>query len=402
MLESLGIFGWEEAEPVVLAAMSCKYPVMLMGSHGAAKTDGAQALVKSVLGADADFQQYDVPTLQADDLLGYPNPADLAAGRPMRYVPTPVSVWNKKGILLDELNRASFMIQSKLIELVRTRTVMGMPTDVEYVFAAVNPPETYGSVYMDLAFAARFATVRVPDLGVLSDEHLGLILQQGLQRTNGDLVGFIEKVSEAKLPQEDRDELRELVKKIAKALQSQLSTQPNAPGYSARSMVMLYNLLEASEKLRRLSVDYAQLMNEHTLPNLILSTVPEVWGLTQKSADKNILTTKINELLAGFRLGNAITSTTDIEDLLEMDLTNEDVLAWSVNVNTKIKEVRHVQKMKRVATLVLQKRSELPETIANSILRATLLHTKVLNMVSLDVPFTEEGMLQVIIDSFYL
>ena len=53
---------------------------------------------------------------------------------------------------------------------------MGIPTNLQLVFAAVNPPQTYGSGFMDLAMASRFACVQVPGITEIKDTHLDLIL----------------------------------------------------------------------------------------------------------------------------------------------------------------------------------------------------------------------------------
>ena len=111
----------------------------------------------------SEFRHYEVPTLNFDDLVGFLNPKGLAKGT-LTFVATPLSIWKAEAALFDELNRANPFIQSKLHELIRTRRIMGLPTKLKIVFAAVNPPQTYQAGYMDLALASRFVAVQVPNL----------------------------------------------------------------------------------------------------------------------------------------------------------------------------------------------------------------------------------------------
>ena len=38
LLRALGIVGWDHLEPVILAALATESPLLLVGSHGSAKT----------------------------------------------------------------------------------------------------------------------------------------------------------------------------------------------------------------------------------------------------------------------------------------------------------------------------------------------------------------------------
>jgi len=403
MLSTIGIYGWETIEPVILAAMASKHAVLLVGTHGAAKTDGAFALIKAVAGPQANVQKYDVPNLQAEELLGYPNPADLIAGQPMSYIPTPISIWGKQGILLDELNRAHFMTQSKVVELIRERSIMGMPTEVEYVFAAVNPPASYGALYMELALASRFVTVEVPDLTHFPETTLVEILNSEIKSDTGSLQGIMETVREATISPEDKHSLQRFVAQIAKLLQKELTTTDTDPGYCVRSMRMLYDLLESSEKLQALSPEYAAMMEADTILDLVMSTVPEVWGVTQRIVDKNNLSAKVKVLINDFKLGSAVTSSSDIEDFLALDLTTEDTLAWGVSVCDKVNEISNSMKLTKVVKQVISKMEEVPEEVANAILISLLKRASSLDMLDLEkYRMTDEGILEMIKDVFNL
>lgn len=71
-----------------------------------------------------------------EDVLGYPNVEKLKHGI-VEYVPSPVTIWDTKElILIDELNRAVPELQSKWLEVIRSRKIMGFPTQVKWVWSA--------------------------------------------------------------------------------------------------------------------------------------------------------------------------------------------------------------------------------------------------------------------------
>ena len=185
LFDELGIYGWDSVEPLVLAAIVADLPVLLIGDIGTNKTEGSKTIAQAVLGTASAFRHYEVPTLNFDDLVGFLNPKGLAKGV-LEFVPTPLSIWKAEAALFDELNRANPFIQSKLHELIRTRHIMGLPTNLKLVFAAVNPPQTYQAGYMDLALASRFVAVQVPNLKAMKDTHLDRILgKNGHPKTSG-------------------------------------------------------------------------------------------------------------------------------------------------------------------------------------------------------------------------
>ena len=184
LFDELGIYGWDVVEPLVLAAIVADLPLLLIGDIGTNKTEGSKTIAQAVLGPASQFRHYEVPTLNFDDLVGFLNPKGLAKGT-LEFVPTPLSIWKAEAALFDELNRANPFIQSKLHELIRTRHLMGLPTKLKLVFAAVNPPQTYQAGYMDLALASRFVAVQVPNLKSMKDAHLDRILGKNGQPAEG-------------------------------------------------------------------------------------------------------------------------------------------------------------------------------------------------------------------------
>ncbi len=166
-LEQLGIYGWSERdEHLLLASLLTGDPLLLIGNHGCAKTHlgnkMAQALGKRYL-------VYDASKAMFEDVLGYPNTARLQEGV-VEYVPSPVTIWDKEIIIIDELNRAVPELQSKWLEIIRSRCIMGFPTQVKWVWAAMNPTSYSGTNALDEALVGRFATFLYPPDVLKMDE----------------------------------------------------------------------------------------------------------------------------------------------------------------------------------------------------------------------------------------
>ena len=127
-LHQLGVFGWKEAdENLMLASLVTGDPLLLIGNHGCAKTHAAAKMAEAL---GKPFLCYDASKCMFEDVLGYPNVEKLRHGV-VEYIPSPVTVWDKEHIMVDELNRAVPELQSKWLELIRSRKIMGFPTKVK-------------------------------------------------------------------------------------------------------------------------------------------------------------------------------------------------------------------------------------------------------------------------------
>jgi MoxR-like ATPase len=103
ILNQLGIFGWKKAdENLVLASLLTGDPLLLIGNHGCAKTHVANKVAQAL---GRRFLVYDASKAMFEDILGFPNLQKLQQGK-VEYVPSPVTVWDKELILIDEINRA--------------------------------------------------------------------------------------------------------------------------------------------------------------------------------------------------------------------------------------------------------------------------------------------------------
>jgi len=156
ILEQLGIYGWKEHdENLVMASLLTGDPLLLIGNHGCAKTHVANKVAEA-LGKRSLV--YDASKAMFEDVLGYPNVEKLKEGV-VEYVPSPVTVWDKELILIDELNRAIPELQSKWLEVIRSRKIMGFSTQVKWVWAAMNPMSYSATQALDEALVGRFVLV---------------------------------------------------------------------------------------------------------------------------------------------------------------------------------------------------------------------------------------------------
>ena len=176
MLEKLGIYGMEKIERAILAGLVTGDPILLVGTHGAGKTLLSARLAKAM---GLNYWAYDASKALFEDVLGFPDPSSLASGQ-IEYVPTPISIWGKEFVLIDELSRANPAMQNKWLEVIRSRRIMGKDLDgLKYIIAAMNPPSYVGAHPLDPALAGRFAfVVTVPEVSDMSPEAVSRIVRQ--------------------------------------------------------------------------------------------------------------------------------------------------------------------------------------------------------------------------------
>ncbi len=168
ILNNLGVFGWEERdENLVMASLLTGDPLLLIGNHGSAKTLIANKVAEAL---GRKFLVYDASKAMFEDVLGYPNIEKLKEGV-IEYVSSPVTVWDKEMVLIDELNRAELSMQSKWLTLIRSRNIMGFQTAVKWVWSAMNPMSYLATEALDEALVGRFALfLYPPDVLQMSEE----------------------------------------------------------------------------------------------------------------------------------------------------------------------------------------------------------------------------------------
>lgn len=204
LLAGLGVYGMEAFEVPILGALTTGEPLLFIGSHGTAKTTLCGRLAGAL---GLRFWAYDASKALFEDLIGFPDPASLAAGE-VRYAPTPLSVWDKEFVLVDELSRADAGMQNKWLEVILDRRVMGKSIEgLRQVVAAMNPPEYLGAGPLDAALAGRFATVLVvPEVSRMDDGDVRRVIGDvsGADRRRGaapadDRVAVIVAAARARL-----------------------------------------------------------------------------------------------------------------------------------------------------------------------------------------------------------
>lgn len=173
--EPLGLFGWKQLEPVLLAALSTKMPLLLVGKHGCAKSFVLERLAESL---NLSYRFYNASLINYDDLVGIPIPSK--DNKSLEYISNNSSIWDAEVVFIDEINRTKPELQNKLFPIVYDKRIQGQDlTKLQYRWAAMNPSsndeddeiEYYGAMPLDPALADRFPfIVLVPDWNDLSEE----------------------------------------------------------------------------------------------------------------------------------------------------------------------------------------------------------------------------------------
>ena len=174
-LPALGVYGFGEIEPVILAALITEDPLLLIGASGTGKTYLLNSLSEAL---SLEHRHYNASLISFDDLVGFPFPDPEGTG--VRFLETPATVWSAELVLIDEISRSKPEQQNRLFSLVHERRVQGIGLPkLRYRWAAMNPcstdqdsDENYtGSEPLDPALADRFALfVNALDWKDLSDE----------------------------------------------------------------------------------------------------------------------------------------------------------------------------------------------------------------------------------------
>lgn len=184
LLRKLGLVGLERIEPVILAALVHREPLLLIGNHGTGKSLLLNRLAQAL---GLEHRHYNASLLSFDDLVGYPLPDSNGT---LRFVQTPASIWGAQSVFFDEISRCRPEMQNKLFSLIHERRVQGIDLDrLIYRWSAMNPPSAdgedngyAGSEPLDLALADRFAfIVRVPDWSEMKPADQELLLHVAQQ-----------------------------------------------------------------------------------------------------------------------------------------------------------------------------------------------------------------------------
>lgn len=152
----LGLHGFGSLALPLICALILNASFLLVGRHGSAKTTLARRLARAL---GLPFRLFDASKTPFEDVLGFIDPSSLAEGA-ARYVPTPLSALGAGFVFIDEVSRAEPTMQSKFLELVFERTLMGLPLPaLRYVGAGMNPSSYLGAGAVDEALLGRFDIV---------------------------------------------------------------------------------------------------------------------------------------------------------------------------------------------------------------------------------------------------
>src|SRR5258707_12845884 len=98
--QSLGIQGWGHLDPVLLASLATRSPLLLVGPHGTAKS----LLIERIAGAlGLSMRHYNASLLNYDDLVCIPIPEK--GNDIIKFIATPGSIWDAEFVFFDEISR---------------------------------------------------------------------------------------------------------------------------------------------------------------------------------------------------------------------------------------------------------------------------------------------------------
>ena len=170
--EQLGLYGWKNLEPIVLAALSTEMPMLLIGRHGSAKSFILERISEAL---KLNYRFYNASLINYDDLVGIPIPSKDK--KSLEYISNSTSIWDAEVVFIDEINRTKPELQNKLFPIIYDKRVQGMDLKkLKYRFAAMNPSYVedddeesenevsyFGAMPLDPALADRFPfIVEVP------------------------------------------------------------------------------------------------------------------------------------------------------------------------------------------------------------------------------------------------
>jgi MoxR-like ATPase len=315
----LGIIGWDRIEPIILGAILSNKSVLLKGAHGSNKTEGCKVISEAVFGEGTKFVPYDTSLVNADDLLGFLHPGKLAQGK-MEFISTPDSIWDATSCLLDEINRCNPYNAAKFFEIVRSRTINGRKTALEFVWAACNPPDKYNTAHMDAAQVSRFVVLTVPTFSDLSVAQRRKLMGLNGDRTVGSLKPLIDAARKAKVSKAQAKSIDEKTMK--------LSTTLNNKGveFSGRQVRDLHALLMNMDRVSSTFEDLPEI-SEESLTDAIMGLVPESTGLIRTTADATALRAEVVTIIKGFKLSDPILTASTVAELAKAQ--GKDMQGWA-------------------------------------------------------------------------
>ncbi len=162
IFDDLGVYAWSrDDEAVMLSSILTGEPPLLVGNPGAAKTLLCRKIPRAIGVSAASFN---ADSASFEDILGFLNMKKLGEGE-IEYVSTPRTIWDKKWVHLQEVNRPDEATHAKWLDYLADRTMMGERTQGIWVSSDMNPYGTGGTSELGEATIGRFASfLWIPDL----------------------------------------------------------------------------------------------------------------------------------------------------------------------------------------------------------------------------------------------
>lgn len=162
VFQELQVYGWpQNLENLLLATLLTGDRALLISQPGAAKTLLPQKIAKAL---DISFAPFDLNAVSFDDILGVIDIPAMQQGE-MRYMQTPGTIWGKKFVTYEEINRCKPAIQGKVLEHLRSGTIGGMDTGTRWCWANMNPIGHAGANKLTPAIIDRFSVyIWAPDV----------------------------------------------------------------------------------------------------------------------------------------------------------------------------------------------------------------------------------------------
>ena len=318
-LEKIGIFGWNKIEPIIFACILGGKAVLLKAAHGANKTEGCRAISQAFFGQNSKFVPYDTSLVNADDLLGYPNPKSLQEGR-IEFIKTPDSIWDADSALLDELNRCNPYTAAKFFEIARARTINGRDTALKFVWAACNPPDKYNTATMDPAQVSRFVVLDVPTFKNLAAVDKKNLLKAQSPKSMPNMAALLDKARNTKVSRAQEETIRKLSLKLGERLTDK------SIEFSSRQVCDLFTLFMNMDRVSMVFEDLPK-VTEESLTMAVLGLIPETSGLIRGSIDTSSVRGEISTILRGFQLSDPILTASSLTELASA--SGKDMSGWA-------------------------------------------------------------------------
>jgi MoxR-like ATPase len=212
--EELAVYGWSHLDAVVLASLATESPVLLVGTHGTAKTLLVERLSQVLA---LQLRHYNASFINYDDLVGIPMPDET--NEHLRFVTTEGAIWEAEFVFFDEISRCRPDMQNKLFPIIHERKVVGIPlTSLQHRWAAMNPPASddptaeidpneyfIGSETLDMALIDRFPFILwAPRWRELSRRDQMRIITEHFEGTEMNLMAMVVDCAEL-IPRVERE-----------------------------------------------------------------------------------------------------------------------------------------------------------------------------------------------------